>query len=389
MCYENQERESGGDYGGTELADQELVPCDNVDDHRHATGDQYIKKKSVSSAQHGHDTSTVSKNETAGSTLIRESIQNTEVPSGTRDILMASWRNSTRERYKTPLNKWALFCNKRNSDPFRTTVEDILTFLTEIFETGVGLGTLQITRSALNTIIELPGYPDISQHPLIQRFFKGAFNIRPPPTPQQHTWDVNTLLTHIQRMPSNEELNLKDLTLKLVALLMLLASSRVHYIHSFSIRAMAMDKDTCTFYPTIHLKHSRPSFPGDPITYTRFPDDNNLCVINCLTEYINRRHSLVDDKVSQLLITHRKPYHAAHKDTVARWLKEMLREAGIDTTRYTAHSYRAASTSMLKDKSIAIDEILKRGQWSNTHTFTRYYQKQIEYDIHMTNRVIV
>ena len=218
----------------------------------------------------------------------------------------------------------------------------------------------------------------------MQRFFKGVFNLRPPKTAKTSTWDVNTLLLHIKNMPINSNLFFKDLTHKLVALLMLLASSRVHYIHSFSIGAMAMTKDTCTFYPTVLLKHSRPSFPGEPITYQKFPDDEQLCILSCLREYLDRRYELVQmqEITDKLLITHRKPHHAAHKDTVARWLKEILKDAGIDTTRFTAHTYRAASSSFLHEQQLPIDEILKRGQWTQKSTFLKYYRKDIEHDIH-------
>ena len=239
-----------------------------------------------------------------------------------------------------------------------------MNFLTDQFHTGIGLGSLRITRSALNSVIELPGYPDISEHPLIKRFFKGAFNLRPPPPAKKYTWDINTLTRHMHNMPQNCELTLQGLTHKLVALFMILATSRVHYIHQFSIDHMDLQDGICIFYPTRLLKHSRPSFPGNPITYRHFPEDSQLCVISCLREYLSRREQLAPPHIKQLLITHRKPHHAAHRDTVARWLKHILRDAGIDTTRFTAHTFRAASSSHLKEQGISTSQILQHGQWT-------------------------
>ena len=253
----------------------------------------------------------------------------------------------------------------------------------------MGIGSIKVARSALNTIVELPGYPDISQHPLIQRFFRGVFNLRPPPAPTQYTWDTNTVLTYIKHMENNTHLTLKQLTLKLVALLMLLAATRVHCIHAFSVKAMSLIGDTCTFYPIVLQKQARPSFPGDPITYRAYHDDVQLCVHSCLREYLDRRAQLVPEETHQLLITYRKPHHPAHKDTIARWLKSMLKEAGIDTTRFTAHSYRSATTSNVRQRDVPIQVILKQGQWSSENTFGKYYSKEIEYDSNLYGRTIL
>ena len=45
-------------------------------------------------------------------------------------------------------------------------------------------------------------------------------------------------------------------------------------------------------------------------------------------------------------------------DTVARWIKEVLRDAGIDTNTYSLHSSRAAATSYGFEKGTRITEIL-------------------------------
>ena len=42
--------------------------------------------------------------------------------------------------------------------------------------------------------------------------------------------------------------------------------------------------------------------------------------------------------VWRFFITHCNPYHLASKDTVARWVKDMLNFSGIDTLHYAAHS---------------------------------------------------
>ena len=50
----------------------------------------------------------------------------------------------------------------------------------------------------------------------------------------------------------------------------------------------------------------------------------------------------------KLLVSYQKPHKAISKDTVAQWLKEELKLAGIDTSIFGAHSTRATSTSAAK-----------------------------------------
>ena len=191
------------------------------------------------------------------------------------------------------------------------------------------------------------------------------------------TWDASRVLNYIESMGDNDTLSFKDITLKVVTLLMILSASRVHCIQGFSIKAMQKNDNEITFYPTVLLKHSRPHFRGEPITYRAYPENDKLCVIKALSVYLERRSSLTDSDV--LLITHRKPHRPAHHDTITRWLKTILKLAGIDTSVFTAHTFRSASTSYANTAKIPIKDILKQGQWTQESTWTKYYKKEIQY----------
>lgn len=186
------------------------------------------------------------------------------------------------------------------------------------------------------------------------------------------TWDPSILLAFLDRMSID---SLKNLTLKLVALFMLLSSSRAHCVHKFSMEPGFMDmrEDRVTFYPTKLLKHSRPRFRGTPITYRKYTPHENLCVVSTAKLYLSRTVDL--RHTTDFFVTHRRPHNPASRDTVARWLREVLCMAGI--TGFSAHSYRAASTSMAKTINISIKDIMSQGQWTQESTFTRFYQKEI------------
>ena len=54
-----------------------------------------------------------------------------------------------------------------------------------------------------------------------------------------------------------------------------------------------------------------------------------------------------------------------------------MKEAGISTEKFQAHSTRAAFTSAARSGGVPIDDILKCAEWSRHSTFERFYYKPI------------
>ena len=81
---------------------------------------------------------------------------------------------------------------------------------------------------------------------------------------------------------------------------------------------------------------------------------------------------------TQLLLSFNKPHKPVYKETVVRWIKTVLKEAGIDLEKFTAHSTWAASTSAAGKGGIPINVIMESAGWSNCQTFAKFYQKPID-----------
>ena len=92
------------------------------------------------------------------------------------------------------------------------------------------------------------------------------------------------------------------------------------------------------------LKQAKSGKHLQPIDLIAFQDDKKICVVEHLKEYLQKTQPNRMGH-SQLLLSYIKPYKPVCKDTVARWIKLVLKLAGIDVEKYTAHSSRAASTS--------------------------------------------
>ena len=110
----------------------------------------------------------------------------------------------------------------------------------------------------------------------------------------------------------------------------------------------------------------------------KFPvyENANVCPVKLFKQYIDVTKSL-RGSITCLFITTSKPYRPASKDTLARWIKSVLHDAGIDMTIFTPHSTRSASTSKAATK-VPIETVLKTGGWRSKRTFANYYNKQID-----------
>jgi hypothetical protein len=76
-----------------------------------------------------------------------------------------------------------------------------------------------------------------------------------------------------------------------------------------------------------------------------------------------------------LLISFQIPHDPLATCSVARWLKEVLSLAGIDTDTFKAHSTRGASTSKAALAGLSAKPIMDKANWRHASTFRSFYYR--------------
>ena len=76
-------------------------------------------------------------------------------------------------------------------------------------------------------------------------------------------------------------------------------------------------------------------------------------------------------------MSYHKPHNPVSTATIGRWLKEVLKRAGVDIQKFSAHSTRSASVSAAKTLNISVKTILDTAGWSNTETFAKFYDRPL------------
>ena len=79
----------------------------------------------------------------------------------------------------------------------------------------------------------------IGNHPLVVRFLKGVFNLRPPVPRYKEVWDVSIVLRFLKTLSPVSSLSLKNLNLKLVMLLSLVTAQRGQTLHLLDVNLMS------------------------------------------------------------------------------------------------------------------------------------------------------
>ena len=261
------------------------------------------------------DSPSKSKTTASGMSLVRTSLKRTGISEEALNIIMASWRPSTHKQYSTYIKKWQTFCEGNDVDIFSPAVEEVLQFLTKLYQANCGYSSLNTARSALATVVILPGNIRIGDHPLISRFLKGVFQMRPALPRYTEIWDIDIVLNYLRTISPANKLNLKLLTYKVTMLLTLLTGQRIQTIQLLNIDFMKITSSCVRFKVHDKVKQTRPGSHLKDLSFKAYAPDRRLCILTYLTQYLVETEPLRTNG-KQLLISFAKPHTPVSRDTI-------------------------------------------------------------------------
>lgn len=305
---------------------------------------------------------------------MREGFIRQGVPESAIEVMLASITQSTKAQYSSSLKKWWEYCKHKNCNLYNVSLDSLLDFLTNCMNASSSYGTLNNHRSAISLI----STNKIGQNPMVKRFFKGIFKIKPTFPRYNFTWNPNIVLNYVETLFPNESLSLEVLTKKLVILLALATGQRIQTISVIKIQNIHIFADKMVITITDLLKTSGIGRQQPTLNLPFFTQRPAICPANCLQAYIKTSEPRRTSNVANLLLTHKKPYRAATTQTIRRWIKDMLESSGVDTTIFNAHSTRHASTSAALRAGMSLDTIRRCAGWSEqSTTFANFYNRPV------------
>ena len=231
-------------------------------------------------------------------------------------------------------------------------------------------------RSALSAVIILPNGKKFGDHPHVKQFIKGFFNTDPPKPRYTATWDPNVITKMLKSWYPATKLNMLRLAKKIVMLILLITGQRGQILTALNVEQMCIRPDYFIFkVRNSDIKQGRQNYKPEPIRLKAYPD-KRLCIVHYLKIYLERTLH-VRQAEKQLLLTTTRPFRAASRDTVSRWVRAVMEEAGIDVSVFKPGSTRAAATSKAHQSGVTLDKILRAGAWASESTFSTWYKREV------------
>lgn len=284
------------------------------------------------------------------------------------DILMNSLRQSTKRQYGSYLMMYLEFCGTHD---FRFSTAQLLKFLEHLYSKGLGYSALNTARSAVSTVSSLLTGKKIGEDPIICRFLKGVFNLRPSLPRYTSIWDPEQVLSFLD--VDSSKLSMLEFSRKVVFLVTLLSGQRMSTIANLRYSDLMIYDDKVSILVGV-VKQTRPGYSQKPIEFQKFSDRPHLCVYSQLLGYIERTKPYRNLEHSLFLSTV-KPYKGVTVNTLSNWVKQILSTCNLP--QFSAHSLRGAGTSAALRGGSSIDSIMSAAGWTKESTFQKFYAKPV------------
>lgn len=290
-------------------------------------------------------------------------------------LVSGAWRKGTVKLYAHYIKKWQLFCLIAKINCLKPSLAQVLRFLRNLEDEGLGFGAINTARCALSVVLPRIDGDTVGKHYVIHWFMKSVYERNPPKPKYSRFWDVSLVFKLFNDWPRNRDLSLRDLGFKVAVLILLITGHRGQTVLALNISKLELTREEATFDLDKLIKSNRLGDPLSSVTLTAFDDNRKLCVVKAIKMYIIRTESL--RKNDQLLLSYIRPYGPISRDTLTRWTLRVLATAGIDTKRFAAHSTRGAVASKARHLGISVKTILKNAGWKTSIAFARHYNKKI------------
>ena len=98
-------------------------------------------------------------------------------------------------------------------------------------------------RSVLSAMGIVRDGVSVGSHPIVIRFMKGIYNLRPPVSRYVQTWDVNIVLNKLRNLSPVKYISLKVLSMKLAMILCLVLAGRTQLLYLLTIEIMLKEQN--------------------------------------------------------------------------------------------------------------------------------------------------
>ncbi|KYQ60563.1 hypothetical protein ALC60_00382 [Trachymyrmex zeteki] len=227
--------------------------------------------------------------------------------------------------------------------------------------------------------------PAVQYGLLYTKSFEKEAALKPQRPRYDFIWNPAPVIAKLASIYPYEGIPLRRITTKLVLLLALGMGQRA----AIRLSQISISEKIIIRCPD-RTKTSAPGRYQPFFCFSRFLEQENLCIVRLTEHYIERTRALRPSSCDSLFISLSKPFRAVKAQTLSRWIKQGLREAGINTETFSVHSTRHASTSRAAQKGVSSDLIKRAAGWTGeSRVFANFYNRPIINPEEYSNAVLL
>ena len=303
-----------------------------------------------------------------------------------RQLLKASWRKGTRQDYNAKFRKFCSWCRQRQINTNNANLINVSDFLTDLFHEGLQYRTIAGYRSMLSVILPPIDGIKVGQHPDIVRLIKGVFNSRPPQKRLLPEWNLETVLSALQKKPFEplKKASLKLVTYKTVFLIAISCFRRCSDLQSLRLGegSVSIQSSGITFSRHGLAKQDREGHYGTNIFIPSFEQNKKLDPKRSLYYYLKKteafRHGPDGSDELSVFLGLNEPHKPVSSQTISGWIVQTLKLALNDKSlKVKGHSTRAIGASYALFKGASLSSILAAADWSRESTFMKFYLRDM------------
>jgi hypothetical protein len=237
---------------------------------------------------------------------------------------------------------------------------------------GLSYNTMLLRKSAISTYCGQT--EEVFSNFLIRNTLRAIQNAKPPPQ-KCPIWDCRLVLDWLCNTPAEDTL---FEAARRASVILLLASGR--RIHDLTLLKISEDHykdygEIIHIWPSFGSKTDKGS-QRQSGWELKSHECEGICPVTWVRRYVSKCQGrrAVDKNLSSLFITIRGEAKPASRTLIGGWVRSVLRDVGIDASPGSCRS-AVASLGWLERRPM--DEILQRGNWRSSNTFTKHYCREI------------
>ncbi|CAG8848561.1 32859_t:CDS:2, partial [Gigaspora margarita] len=350
-------------YCDTSLEISNLVSYNNGTSNRY-TPHSPIREFYTTRAHFGIPTILQQPLENVRVAYLRERLKEKGVSNEAIELSCKSLDPNSTSTVSSNLRIWTIWCSTNKKDSIRCPITDIMQFLTEKDREGKSYNTITSYRSAISEIHEeVDGVP-VGRNKDIAKLMLGIFKTNPPKEPGDEIYDITPSLDYIVSLGNNDLLPLIALAKKTAFLCALSSASRPSDLARLDLTTINNTQNGVTLH-CLNPKESNIAL-GHGISKKRF----------------KKNFRTTKEQRTFIFLSNVGDHKPAAVDTIANWLKDIIKKSAPEGK---AKDIRVLSALLAQNAGVDLNSILALGNWSNTHTYQRFYQRGIKLMLEQNN----